>query len=381
MTATDPPAVVPSRAGAAGPQVPSTPAPAPAPAPGAALAGARVPALSRTTRALAVVSGVAGLLAGVALVGFFALSDPWRTGGYGPWAWLGPADDVLGAVFALALVPATLELARAFGRDRLARWWSVATALGLLALAGASYLLLTGRVGLDAQFAASGVAMPVLVGWILLVSRRGERQGLVGWATARLGTTSVALVGIGVVLALPALVLLPLGSPGQVVLLVPGVVAWVALSTWPAVLGTASSRAAPPRVRRVVDAVVRRGYRLSGGRLPGRVHGAPVLLLTTTGRRSGDPRTVPLAHVRDGAAFLVVAAGGPAGPPAWYLDVVADPDVRVEVGLDVLVARATALTGTDAGRALDLLASAAPRLERSSRTTPSGAPLVRLEPV
>ena len=81
-------------------------------------------------------------------------------------------------------------------------------------------------------------------------------------------------------------------------------------------------------------------YRVSGGRLGGswRVGSAlrapvPVCLLTTTGRKSGEPRTFPLLHLPDGDRVLLVASqGGLPKHPQWYLNVLADPAVTVQVG-------------------------------------------------
>lgn len=81
-------------------------------------------------------------------------------------------------------------------------------------------------------------------------------------------------------------------------------------------------------------------YRISGGRLGGtwRVGAAlhkpvPVCLLTTTGRKSGKPRTAPLLYLRRGAGFVVVASqGGMAHNPAWFLNLQANPEVTIEVG-------------------------------------------------
>ena len=74
-------------------------------------------------------------------------------------------------------------------------------------------------------------------------------------------------------------------------------------------------------------------YRWSGGRVMGTMRGAPILLLTTTGRKSGRRRTVPLLYLEDRSAFVVVAsfAGAPKHP-AWYRNLEADPKVRVQVG-------------------------------------------------
>lgn len=74
-------------------------------------------------------------------------------------------------------------------------------------------------------------------------------------------------------------------------------------------------------------------YRLSGGRIGGRFRqGAPVLLLTTTGRKSGRPRTAPLLYLEDGENLVVVASkGGMSQHPVWYLNLEANPDVEVEI--------------------------------------------------
>ncbi|HLM49921.1 MAG TPA: nitroreductase/quinone reductase family protein, partial [Solirubrobacteraceae bacterium] len=69
--------------------------------------------------------------------------------------------------------------------------------------------------------------------------------------------------------------------------------------------------------------------------------GTTTLLLTTTGRRSGEPRTTPLIYQPHGDDYLVVASkGGADEPPAWYLNLVADPSVEVQVRNDRFSARA-----------------------------------------
>lgn len=83
-------------------------------------------------------------------------------------------------------------------------------------------------------------------------------------------------------------------------------------------------------------------YRASGGRIGGRfLRGAPVLLLTTIGRKSGQPRTAPLLYLRDGERIVVVASkGGMSRHPLWYRNVEANPDVEVEIGTDKMPMRA-----------------------------------------
>lgn len=74
-------------------------------------------------------------------------------------------------------------------------------------------------------------------------------------------------------------------------------------------------------------------YRVSKGRIGGRFPGgAPVLLLTTTGRRSGQPRTAPLLYLEDGDRYVVVASqGGLPTNPDWFHNLSADPAVAVEI--------------------------------------------------
>lgn len=67
----------------------------------------------------------------------------------------------------------------------------------------------------------------------------------------------------------------------------------------------------------------------------------PTLLLTTTGSRTGRSRLLPLIYGRDGDAYLVVASrGGAADHPGWYKNLVANPDVQVQVGADRFAAKA-----------------------------------------
>jgi deazaflavin-dependent oxidoreductase (nitroreductase family) len=74
-------------------------------------------------------------------------------------------------------------------------------------------------------------------------------------------------------------------------------------------------------------------YRLSGGRVGGKVGKAPVLLLTTTGRKSGEKRTAPVVYLRDGDRYVVINTNaGNAKVPAWSLNLAADPKAQVEVG-------------------------------------------------
>lgn len=86
-------------------------------------------------------------------------------------------------------------------------------------------------------------------------------------------------------------------------------------------------------------------FRADGGASMG---DRPLLLLTTTGRRSGERRTSPMMYVPDGARLLVIASNnGAAHDPQWYLNLVADPSVTVEVPGRTFRGRAVPLTGAD----------------------------------
>lgn len=87
------------------------------------------------------------------------------------------------------------------------------------------------------------------------------------------------------------------------------------------------------RVARLVTAVHQGLYRLSGGRVAGRLAGMPVLLLTTRGRVTGRCRTVPLTYFTDGDDIVVVASyGGDDRHPMWYRNLCADARVEVAQG-------------------------------------------------
>ena len=92
-------------------------------------------------------------------------------------------------------------------------------------------------------------------------------------------------------------------------------------------------------------------YRRSGGEgIGGNIQGIPVALLTTTGRRSGEPRVSPLYFQRDGDTVVVAASkGGSDKNPMWYLNLKANPKVQVQIKKEVL--DLTARDATDEERA------------------------------
>ena len=133
-------------------------------------------------------------------------------------------------------------------------------------------------------------------------------------------------------------------------------------------------------VNRTMGAVNRALYRASGGRIGGSFKGAPVLLLTTTGRKSGKPRTMPLLYLRDGDALVVVASeGGAERNPAWFLNLKADPAVEVEVGRTREQRRAREATGEERDRLWPKLVEMYGPYEDYQRKTGRTIPVVLLE--
>ncbi len=89
-------------------------------------------------------------------------------------------------------------------------------------------------------------------------------------------------------------------------------------------------------------------YRLSGGRLMGKVNRAPVLLLTTTGRKSGQKRTAPVVYLADGENVVVINTNaGNARVPAWSLNLKVNPEAEVEVGRERRKVRARVAEGEE----------------------------------
>lgn len=86
------------------------------------------------------------------------------------------------------------------------------------------------------------------------------------------------------------------------------------------------------RLQGVVTAAHHLVYRASGGRILGDLVSNPVVVLTTTGRKSGAQRSVPLFGYSDGGSFIIVASnGGTAGHPEWFLNLRADPQATLRV--------------------------------------------------
>jgi deazaflavin-dependent oxidoreductase (nitroreductase family) len=127
------------------------------------------------------------------------------------------------------------------------------------------------------------------------------------------------------------------------------------------------------------DEHVRR-YRETDGELGHDWRGAPILLLTTTGRRSGRERTHALIYGRDGEDYLVVASkGGSDQPPAWYVNLKANPEVDVQVLGDRFRARARDADAGEKPRMWAEMVGHWPAYDEYQQRTSRDIPVVVLE--
>jgi deazaflavin-dependent oxidoreductase (nitroreductase family) len=123
-------------------------------------------------------------------------------------------------------------------------------------------------------------------------------------------------------------------------------------------------------------------YALSGGRIGGSVMGVPVLLLTTTGRKSGASRTVALTCLVRGDAFVVIASVlGEPRHPAWYLNLEANPQAEVEFGGRRRRVRARVAEGEERALLWRAMADKLADYDEYAARTSRRIPVVVLEPV
>ena len=123
-------------------------------------------------------------------------------------------------------------------------------------------------------------------------------------------------------------------------------------------------------------------YRRFGARgILGRVLGSEMLLVTTTGRRTGRARTVALFAFEEGGGWIVVASrGGSRRLPAWYRNLAGRPEAVVQVRERQVAVRARELSGEEYERAFEAAARTYPGYRVYRRRSPIHIPILRLEP-
>jgi deazaflavin-dependent oxidoreductase (nitroreductase family) len=153
------------------------------------------------------------------------------------------------------------------------------------------------------------------------------------------------------------------------------------MSTFDARPGTRGARQPSSRILLRINGFVARRVRKGGKKPPG--FDFDLLLLTTTGRKSGLERTSPLGWVSDGNSGWVIAASanGAASIPAWYYNLAAAPDeARIEVSGATFPVSAEQLHGAEREAAWQKLTTAIPRFGKYPEKTDREIPVIRLTP-
>ena len=121
-------------------------------------------------------------------------------------------------------------------------------------------------------------------------------------------------------------------------------------------------------------------FRTNAGRVGGYFAGISLLLLTSTGARSGKSYTHPLSYGRDGERYVVVAAdGGAPAHPGWYYNLIAHPDVTVEIGTEKFAAWADLVIGAERERLFRERTEAVPALSDYQARTSREIPVFTIE--
>ena len=123
-------------------------------------------------------------------------------------------------------------------------------------------------------------------------------------------------------------------------------------------------------------------YRLTGGGIGGKMQNMPVLLLTTTGRKSGKSRTVPLGYLKDGADYVVIASyAGQPRHPAWFLNLQSHPEATIQVKRSQMQVKAETAKPEKRRELWARLVEVSPGYAKYQERTTRKIPLVILHPV
>ncbi|MFL5804926.1 MAG: nitroreductase family deazaflavin-dependent oxidoreductase [Roseiflexaceae bacterium] len=123
-------------------------------------------------------------------------------------------------------------------------------------------------------------------------------------------------------------------------------------------------------------------YRLTSGAIGGRMAGLKVLLLTTTGRKTGQARISPLGYFTQDGNFIIIASNGGADRnPAWYYNLKSNPQVTIQIGNKQLAAKAEVADAEKRKQLWAELVKMAPAYEKYAQGTKREIPLVIVQPV
>jgi deazaflavin-dependent oxidoreductase (nitroreductase family) len=123
-------------------------------------------------------------------------------------------------------------------------------------------------------------------------------------------------------------------------------------------------------------------FRANAGKVGGRFAGRTLLLLHTIGAKSGIERVNPVAYVRDGDRYVIIASkGGAPTNPHWYHNLVAHPEVTVEVGTEKMRVRAEVTREPERSRLYDKMVAMMPGFDEYRHRTTRVIPVFTLTPV
>jgi deazaflavin-dependent oxidoreductase (nitroreductase family) len=123
-------------------------------------------------------------------------------------------------------------------------------------------------------------------------------------------------------------------------------------------------------------------FRANEGRVGGHFEGKTLLLLHTVGAKSGKKRTNPVAYVRDGDRFVIIASkGGAPTNPGWYYNLLADPNVSVEVGTENFKARAKVAAEPERSRLYGKMVEMMSAFAEYEKKTKRVIPVITLTPI
>jgi deazaflavin-dependent oxidoreductase (nitroreductase family) len=123
-------------------------------------------------------------------------------------------------------------------------------------------------------------------------------------------------------------------------------------------------------------------FRSSGGKVSGQFAGAPMIIITHKGAKSGNSYTSPLVYSKDGDRYVIIAskAGAPKNP-SWYHNLVAHPEVTVEIGAEKFKAKAAEVKGAERDRLFAEQAKMMPQFNEYQKKTARKIPVIALERV
>lgn len=123
-------------------------------------------------------------------------------------------------------------------------------------------------------------------------------------------------------------------------------------------------------------------YRISKGKLGGTLGNFPILLLTTTGRKSGLARTTPLVYLRNGEEYLIAAsAGGADRNPVWFLNLQNKPEAVIEVNGKTFNTQAAITVDTERTQLYERFKAQGDNFVQYEQSTTRPIPIIRLQPV